>query len=250
MTATPMYLLKAPGNHTIEISQEQVRSLLSEIEADLHRSQVYRRVLTTLQKMLGSSDEQAKILLKAVSREAIGLAFQQFAQQQVADTTQPTNVEAEHINELSQCLTSVKLNSQKTTINTNIINPEQKPSAIKPRKQLNSNQKSTNNNKTSVKSISPASHQLKNTTAGITLDIQPIHLYLGYATLVAGAVGGLSFLSQQAKSDQTHRPDVDIQPSSSLFQLDHKAQTTVKPGLKSSNNGIVVSPGISPPEAL
>jgi cytoskeleton protein RodZ len=80
MTVTPVYLLTIPGNSTVQISQDELRSLLGQIETELHRSKVYRRALATLQQLLGASADQAKVLFKAVGREAIGLAFQQFAQ--------------------------------------------------------------------------------------------------------------------------------------------------------------------------
>jgi cytoskeleton protein RodZ len=105
MTMTPVYLLTTPGNSTIQISQDELRSLLGQIEGELHRSKVYRRALATLQQLLGSSAEQAKVLFKAVGREAIGLAFQQFAQhnQTVAepDTNQAPSIEQTNFTEVS-----------------------------------------------------------------------------------------------------------------------------------------------------
>ncbi|BAY22295.1 hypothetical protein NIES2100_20580 [Calothrix sp. NIES-2100] len=94
MNSNSVYLVTVPGKTPIEISQDELRSLLGEIEAKLHRSKVYRNALVTLQKLLGSSAEQANILFKAVSREAIGLTFQQFAThpQQVTNISQQTDV--------------------------------------------------------------------------------------------------------------------------------------------------------------
>ncbi len=80
MTMTPVYLFTIPGNPSIKISQDELRSLLGEIEAELHSSKVYLRAIATLQTLLGASGEPIKVLLKAVGREAISLAFQQFAQ--------------------------------------------------------------------------------------------------------------------------------------------------------------------------
>ncbi len=362
MTTTPMYLLRTPGNHPIEISQDQLRSLLGEIESELHRSKVYRRVLANLQKMLGSSAEQAKILVKAVSREAIGLAFQKFSHQcepVVTEVNQATNVASvapkveQETNELSQCLTSVKLQSKKANINTNedrlslekkvvvnkspnpVISPEQKSPEARQMRWLNVNKKSSHTKLTeqitaeqqlenirqigqqlkkareskgmtlsqlkiythipihhmealengklellpedvfvrgfirimgnklglngavlaaslpvsdTAKSVLPSWSKSKNTSTAVGWDIRPVHLYLGYATLVAGAVGGLSFMSQQANSNQTNRSDAEIQSSSSPSA--QKTETTVKPGLKSSNAGILVGPDISPPEVF
>lgn len=95
MVTTPVYYLQILDNPNIEISQDEVRSLLGEIEVQLHRSGVYRRALAIVQKLIGSETDQAQDLLKAVGREAIGLAFRQFAQQSqkvetVTDPKQPT----------------------------------------------------------------------------------------------------------------------------------------------------------------
>ncbi|MFS0520246.1 hypothetical protein ACEYW6_37000, partial [Nostoc sp. UIC 10607] len=81
MVTTPVYYLQFLDNPNIEISQDELRSLLREIEVQLHRSGVYRRALAIVQKLIGEQTDQAQDLLKAVGREAIGLAFQQFAQQ-------------------------------------------------------------------------------------------------------------------------------------------------------------------------
>jgi cytoskeleton protein RodZ len=80
MAITSMYTLTIPGKPAIEISQDELRSLLGQIETELHRSKVYRRAINTLQTMLGDSADHAKVLFKAVSREAISLAFRQFAE--------------------------------------------------------------------------------------------------------------------------------------------------------------------------
>lgn len=366
MTSALTYLIKTPGNPTIEISQEQLRSLLGEIEAELHRSKVYRRVLATLQNMLGASAEQAKILIKAVSREAIGLAFQQFSQQreQVVDVTEITNstdvslnansIEKENSSDLLQCFTSVKLHSKKTATNTSensvftttraLTNKSPQPSnkveqksspetqtkwfqlhkksnsaelarqiADEQRlesirnigKQLRQARESKgmtleeffkytlipplkmeaieNGNldllpediyvrgfirimgnalglngtalaaslptPDAVKAVLPSWYRSKNASGSISLDIHPMHLYLGYATLVAGAVGGLSFMSHQAHSNQTRNTETNTPPSS-VSPLSRKSQATIQPGIKSSSTGVVVGPDISPPEAL
>ncbi len=53
MVMTSIYSLSVPGQPTIEISQDELRSLLSEIETELHNSKVYRRAIATVQKLLG-----------------------------------------------------------------------------------------------------------------------------------------------------------------------------------------------------
>ncbi|NJL10307.1 MAG: hypothetical protein HC908_09410 [Calothrix sp. SM1_7_51] len=139
MSVTSTYSLQIPGQATIEISKDDLRSLLGEIEAELHHSKVYRLALATVQKLLGESAEEAKFLFKAVGREAIGLAFKQFAQNHekflnssdkndfnsqassapsIEETPSfseiDSTVASEKKGDLSEYLTNVKLNSQST----------------------------------------------------------------------------------------------------------------------------------------
>ncbi|MBW4569412.1 MAG: helix-turn-helix domain-containing protein [Tolypothrix carrinoi HA7290-LM1] len=354
MTTTPVYLLTIPGNSSIQISQDDLRSLLGQIETKLHRSKVYRNALATLQNLLGPSSEQAKVLFKAISREAIALSFQQFTTQQpkvtdnqekltAAPSTEPEN------NDLSQCLSTVKLNTNNPETNTNEENlrspdkvadnsvkaKEDKKNAKKPThwlkrtlkpskaeiaKQLAAEQRietlqkigqqlrqarfaqglsleqlkvythipiyhmeaiengniellpedvylrgfirvmgnALGLNGTSLiadlpapeiaKAIVPISSKLKNSSPGLGLNIRPVHLYVGYTALVAGAVGGLSVMSQQANSDRAVIPD-DVTPSSAS-QSSQRMEPTTTPGLRSSSSGVSVGSDIAPPEAL
>jgi cytoskeleton protein RodZ len=68
-------------NPTIEISQDGLRSILAQIEAELVDSEVYRRTMAGLQTMLGEASSTAQILVKAVGREAVRLTFQQLVRQ-------------------------------------------------------------------------------------------------------------------------------------------------------------------------
>ncbi len=76
MVMKPVTYFGAPENTTIEVSQESFRSIVGQIEAELHCSEIYSRVLASLQTMLGEAASSAEILIKAVSREAVRLAFQ------------------------------------------------------------------------------------------------------------------------------------------------------------------------------
>lgn len=144
----PVYSLILPDNSTLEISHDELRSLLGEIENELHRSKVYRRAMAILQKMLGDSTEQAKQLFKVVGREAIGLTFQHFIQHQgrtseqisaptigeVESTTTETtevnqvnNTNSPNQSDLSECLTSNKfqtINPLTNPANSDSIQPE------------------------------------------------------------------------------------------------------------------------------
>ena len=58
---------------TIEMSQDGLRSILNQIEAELLNSEVYRRTMAGLQTMLGEATNTAQLLVKAVGREAVRL---------------------------------------------------------------------------------------------------------------------------------------------------------------------------------
>ncbi|MBD2607295.1 helix-turn-helix domain-containing protein [Scytonema hofmannii FACHB-248] len=388
MTNTPVYLLTIAGNSSIEISQDELRSLLGQIETKLHRSKVYRNALATLQNLLGPSSEQAKVLFKAISREAIALSFQQFATQEskvtdnqqinTADVSPSTEIEN---GDLSQCLSTVKLNTNNPQTNeenlrsqsvpfaerlirgasptgeekvlhnqvadnsvkakedkaipsgaarfsqrdsakkpTHSLKRTRKPSKAELAKQLAAEQRIETlrqigqqlqkarfaqglslvqlnaythvpihhmeaiengnlellpedvylrgfirvmgnalglNGTTLIaalpvpeipKAILPISSRLKNGSPGLGLDVRPVHLYVGYTALVAGAVGGLSFMSQQANTDRALIPD-EVTPSAAS-QSSQRREPTTTPGLRSSSSGVSVGSDIAPPEAL
>jgi cytoskeleton protein RodZ len=346
MTMTPVYSLTIPGYPSIKISQDELRSLLGEIETELHRSKVYRHALANLKKLLGSSEEKAKILFKAVSREAIGLAFQKFAQQSQAvadinpqlDTALSPSVEKENSSDLSQYLTSIEPRSKQgnlptesdVVVNTTIhpvSSPEDKAIHKKPKRWYHQQQKSLATEQAlqrleSLRQIGkqlkqaresqnislrqlyvythislhymeavesgnldllpedvlirgfirvmgnalglngtilaaslpapnlPSWHQPKKTTEALGIELQPIHLYAGYAALVAGAVSGLSWICHQTNTEGALNSDVVIPAASSHKQLPQKTEATTKLGIKSGSAGISVSSVIAPPETL
>jgi cytoskeleton protein RodZ len=357
MAITPVYLVTIPGNNPIEISQDELRSLLGQIEAELHRSKVYRRALATLQTLLGSSAEQAKVLFKAVSREAIGLAFQQLATHhpeevnsnlQTEVTSTSADVEPEAYKKLSQPLKSDKSHTLETadhskdnllpktdTSENTAKTPESKFSLAwikrfhlhKPPSHQDENKltiaqeyaislrqigqqlqqaresrglslpqlqtythipihhmealengnvdllpedvflrgfiRITGNalglngialaaslpKPETVKSVLPSWCRAEKASGVSGVEIRPMHLYVGYTALVAGAVGGLAFV-QQANTDSKVHIDVDSNLSSSLSESKQNNEATAKPGIKSSKNTVIVGPNISPPEAL
>jgi cytoskeleton protein RodZ len=81
--------------------------------------------------------------------------------------------------------------------------------------------------------------------------LNPVHLYLGYTALIAGAVGGLSLMSKQAAP-----PGVSVTPEAagsaktSTSPKDGQTQNTNKPGLQSSKTGVKAGSDIAPPEAI
>lgn len=349
---TSMYSLSVPGQSTIEISQDELRSLLSEIEAELHNSKVYRRAIATVQKLLGASSDRAELLFKAIGREAIGVAFRQLSlhSQAVANTT--PEVESEEIeieitseppsSDLSKCLTTVPAStatdtalqeSAKEAAISTIANPQDslkksnplkwfksgKPSKAEIAKQARVEQRlekfreigqqlkqgreargfcmkdlqmythipvrqmeavekgdmeslpadvyvrgfirvmgnALGFNGTAIaaslpspetkESLVPSLFQSDKKTPKFGLDVSPMHLYVGYTALVAGAVGGLS-LVQQTKAEKP--VDNQVTPASQVSESSKHQEISAKPGIKSTNAGITIGSDIAPPEAL
>ncbi|MEM6753874.1 MAG: helix-turn-helix domain-containing protein [Cyanobacteria bacterium P01_C01_bin.38] len=351
---TSMYSLSVPGQPNIEISQDELRSLLGEIETELHNSKVYRRAIATVQKLLGPSSDQAKLLFKAIGREAIGVAFRQLSlhSQTVANTTPEVEEEIEievtsepPANELSKCLTTVP----PASLATNIVKQEASPketaitnaTAAKPKDSSNSNPlkwlgtgkpskaeiakqaraeqrlekfreigqhlkqgrearglcmsdlqmythipvrqmeavergdmeslpaevyvrgfirvmgNALGFNGTALaaslpssetqESLVPSLFQSDKKTPKFGLDVSPMHLYVGYTALVAGAVGGLS-LVQQTKAEKP--VDNQVTPATQVSQSSKHQEISAKPGIKSSDAGITIGSDIAPPEAL
>lgn len=81
MALTPDLYFGVTDNPTIEISQENFRSVVGQIENELLCTDTYSHALATLQTMLGEAASAAEILIRAVSREAVKLAFQRFPKQ-------------------------------------------------------------------------------------------------------------------------------------------------------------------------
>ena len=96
-------------------------------------------------------------------------------------------------------------------------------------------------------SLVPSLFQSENKTPQLGLDISPMHLYVGYTALVAGAVGGLSLVSQQTAEKPVN---TDEAPASQVSESFKQQETSAKPGIKSSNAGITIGSDIAPPEAL
>jgi cytoskeleton protein RodZ len=94
MALKPEAYFGVTDHPTIEISQESFRSVLGQIEAELLCSDTYSHALASLQTMLGEAASAAEILIRAVSREAVKLAFDRFPKQnkiepQVAEQSFP-----------------------------------------------------------------------------------------------------------------------------------------------------------------
>ncbi|MEB3182070.1 MAG: helix-turn-helix domain-containing protein [Nostocaceae cyanobacterium] len=355
----PVYSLTIAGSPTIEISQDELRVILGQIEAKLHRSKTYRRVLANLENFLGDSAEQAHALLKAVGREAIGLTFKQFVthhletksipqQSQPEDEltdpapaqpqednqvvevgevqpNEPDNLTPEPPPQANTAPVTVTV-SEENTRQRSFLRWKQHPKKITPaepqiqlagaervqklhhvgqqlrqarevqslsiiqlhhhtRVPVHMIQALENGDLESlpedvyvrgfirllgnalrldgtalaaslptqdIQPVRPSWGQSQSVAAGSAgtggFDLRPMHLYLGYTALVAGAVGGLAFLSQQSTPKGAIEPDSDSPSQKSASQSSNHLEPIVIPGLQSTT-GVVVGADIAPPEA-
>ncbi|MDB9516587.1 helix-turn-helix domain-containing protein [Roseofilum reptotaenium CS-1145] len=76
------------------ISPKELRSHLSQIEAQLHHSEVYRRTLKSLQDQLGEGVDGLQMLIKAMGREAIQISLQHFIRQYQHQSCEPVRPSA------------------------------------------------------------------------------------------------------------------------------------------------------------
>lgn len=88
-----------------------------------------------------------------------------------------------------------------------------------------------------------------NSNKNIGSGIGPIHLYIGYTALMAGAVGGLSWMSQQPSPGANLTPD-KLETPDSVAHSDKHLETTQTPGLKSTKGSVVVGSDLAPPETM
>lgn len=80
--------------------------------------------------------------------------------------------------------------------------------------------------------------------------LRPMHLYVGYAALMAGAVGGLTWLSQQTSPEAASTQSQFLPPQASVSQSPRNTAPKTTPGLKATQSGMVAGPDIAPPEAV
>ncbi|NET41435.1 helix-turn-helix transcriptional regulator [Okeania sp. SIO2B3] len=88
-----------------------------------------------------------------------------------------------------------------------------------------------------------------NSNKDIGLGIGPIHLYIGYTALMAGAVGGLNWMSQQPSPGANLAPD-KLETPDSVAHSDKHLETIQTPGLKSTKGSVVVGSDLAPPETM
>jgi cytoskeleton protein RodZ len=328
----------------IEITQEGLRSILNQIEADLQSSEVYRRTMAGLQTMLGEASSTAQILVKAVGREAVRLSFQQFAKQykvvpvsdQKVDDPQEEEIEAPELmaenpveTESVSSPEAVEEISPLKTTNNNVLGlisraiGETKPSkklskaqlaaqiADQERadclRQIGQELKAARQARSlgleqlhrltlvpihhiealeagsieelpeniyirgfirrlanaleldgeAIASSLPAPDPVKSvvpswyrgeTSSGSGFQLNSMHLYLGYAALMAGAVGGLALMTNPSKPGETVTPEPADSSQATMSSVS-RTDSTNKPGLN-AKTGTTAGADIAPPEVF
>ncbi|NET61765.1 MAG: hypothetical protein F6K47_38280 [Symploca sp. SIO2E6] len=99
-----------------------------------------------------------------------------------------------------------------------------------------------------VKSVIPSWSQQPLDSEGLQLN--SVQMYLGYTALIAGAVGGLSLMSNQSFSKFFAEPESDNSSGVSVSTEDETIIPDTKPGLQSSNTGVKAGSDIAPPESF
>ncbi|MGJ3245508.1 MAG: helix-turn-helix domain-containing protein [Elainellaceae cyanobacterium] len=81
MATSSTYCLEGSGGTKLAISKEELRALLARVEAELHHSEIYQKVLDGLQQSIGEVTDGSQSLVKALGREAIRLVLRRLIKQ-------------------------------------------------------------------------------------------------------------------------------------------------------------------------
>lgn len=131
MTTVSAYSLNVPGYPTEQISKEELRSLLKEVESQLYHSHAYHAVVDKAQKLFDISHEQLtnfNKLIQAISREAIALTFERFLTKQSAISTGSSKNDSTDSNEIKELSNQTVKISEQVLENTSQPNdPSPKP---------------------------------------------------------------------------------------------------------------------------
>lgn len=278
----------SPSNSdTVELSMESLRGLVAQVEAELHRSEVYRRAVESLEEN-ATEGTSAQFLLKSVSREAIRLALRQVLRQATpaqtnaapaapASSPSPTRrtkkasdqLQAEEAEYRQDCLRRLGEQIRKAREARSMSLAELHSKTLVPIHQLQAIEagyglhlpedvylrgfiqriaKVLNVDGTKwleilptpdpVKSVLPSWYRPSQKSAigigGIAL--QPVHLYVGYAALMAG---GCAWLSHQAAA-----------PARNASELNTPHVSPATKSQAESTQKVSATVQVSPPESL
>lgn len=101
-----------------------------------------------------------------------------------------------------------------------------------------------------LQGMTPSWSGLGKSSSGLGLELRPLHLYVGYTALMAGAVGGLTAVTQHSNPGAQFAPEVPDGATEAIARSDRDTEVTATPGLRSTGSGIVVGSDIAPPEIM
>jgi cytoskeleton protein RodZ len=246
------------------LSAESVPTFLQQIEAQLLNSDTYHQVLNALQTKLGTVAEEFHSLLTALSREAIQYTLQQFvsepaqAEPEAIAPTEPEPTPTSREATLLQLGQDIKQQRETQGISLQQLHAQtyvplhhlkaleqgqidRLPEDVFMRgfiRQIG-NALAMDGVKLAARLPAPAPAKRAEPKRSPSLkpvaQISPVHLYVGYAALMAGAVGGLTWISAQPAQPEAARPRpkaiVGLVPAQQMAEA-------------------VVHPNVSPPETL
>jgi cytoskeleton protein RodZ len=257
------------------LSAESVQTFLQQIEAQLLSSDTYHQVLTALQTKLGNVAEEFQSLLSALSREAIQYTLQQLmsvattSAPEVALSTVPETVEAASEPALPPSREAIllqlgqDLKQQRQTkglslqeLHTQTYVPlhhlkaleegqlDKLPEDIYIRGFVRQIGNALDMNGVKLAATIPIPESAKRVVSSWqqkaafkpVAQLSPVHLYVGYAALMAGAVGGLTWISSQP-TDTAKPPTL-------------KATVGIMPTQQLSQAAALAHPNVAPPETL
>jgi cytoskeleton protein RodZ len=260
---------------TTALSAESVQTFLQQIETQLLSSDTYHQVLTALQTKLGNVAEEFQSLLSALSREAIQYTLQQlmgvattFAPEvalpaacepveAASQTALPTSREAILL-QLGQDLKQQRQAKGRSLqeLHTQTYVPlhhlkaleegqlEKLPEDIYLRGFIRQIGNALDMNGVKLAATIPIPESAKRVVSSWqqktafkpVAQLSPVHLYVGYAALMAGAVGGLTWISSQPM-DTAKPPTL-------------KATVGIVPAQQMSQAAALAHPNVAPPETL
>ncbi len=86
--------------------------------------------------------------------------------------------------------------------------------------------------------------------SSLGFELRPLHLYLGYTALMAGAVGGLTAVTQHSTPGVSLMPELSNGETEAIARSNREIEVTVTPGLEFSDTGITVGSDMAPPEMM
>ncbi|MDJ1171087.1 helix-turn-helix domain-containing protein [Roseofilum sp. BLCC_M154] len=112
------------------LSPKELRQLLSQMEAQLHHSPVYRRTLESLHSQSGEGAEGMQMLIKAMGREAIQIALQHLVneyQRQLSEPLRPSTAIAPVTTPQSSTKPSTAHSPKTVPVNSGLASSTQTP---------------------------------------------------------------------------------------------------------------------------